>query len=184
MMLELPTWLPITQIVANITTAIAGLCVSVASLVFGYQNNFGRKPLGFVLSHGVSGTGKDDLIHATLHFEVWNRRKYPIALRGMAIRYPSYLLTETQRHPWQTIEPQELYQPLEEQLAPTTHKEFSTTVTHDRSKRQKSKNPMAIVKIYYFDPRTNKASTITIKQSLLLRFGAETKWWKFWQWFS
>lgn len=180
-MVELPDWLPATQIVANITTTVAGLCVSVASLVFGYRNNFGWKPLAIVLSHGSEGTNKPELINVTLRFEVWNRRKYPIALRAIKIAYPSYLLIESQPYPWIGIEPKELYRPLEEQLAPTTHKEFSTSVTHDRTKRQNSRSPLAVVAIYYFDPRLNKEKKITIRQPLNLRLEIERQWWKFWQ---
>lgn len=91
---DLLKYAPLFQIVAYTSLTLSTIIVGVAALIFTYRNNFGWKPLCIVLSHGAGTPPSRQYIDATLHFEIWNRHKYPIALRELKIEYPFYWLTE------------------------------------------------------------------------------------------
>jgi hypothetical protein len=64
--------------------------VASVSVVLGYRQNFGWKPIILPTSHGF-GTLKEDepdgLAKATFEFEVWNRRKYPIIVQDAHVNF-------------------------------------------------------------------------------------------------
>jgi hypothetical protein len=175
--LPLTVWVSVAQIGASVFLGLAALAVAIASAVFSYRNNFGWKPLCIVITHGAAATKRPQHLNATLRFEVWNRQKYPIALRGMGVDYPFYKLTEEQPYEWIPTGPGKLFQPLEDMLAPTTHKQFETAVTFERNQGQKSNKSHVFLTITYFDPRLNKVKGIVVRQSLLVSF-ARIHWWR------
>lgn len=79
-------WLPIAQFVAS--TALTGMSVTVAivAAVFGYRNLNGWKPV--LLSSGAwMGELKEPGMYVATIFEVWNRRKYAIMVRGITVDF-------------------------------------------------------------------------------------------------
>src|SRR5260370_30849974 len=67
------------QLIAYVLLSIASVTVAVTSAVIGYWQMFGWKPTVFVI-----GIGSAKAKNAIVTFEVWNRRKYPIAVSGGA----------------------------------------------------------------------------------------------------
>lgn len=86
----------LAQLIAYICLTITSVIVATVSLRFSYRQNFGWAPLMIVSTHGHEsefGPGKDEsIIRATVEFEVWNRRTYPIILEGAEIRFRQDIL--------------------------------------------------------------------------------------------
>jgi hypothetical protein len=56
--------------------------VAIVAAIIAYRNNFGWKPLCLVKERNFMARGVEKTAtHIRLSFELWNRRKYPIAIR-------------------------------------------------------------------------------------------------------
>src|SRR5438270_14013939 len=76
---------PIVQLIAYVMLTLASISVATVSAFIAYRSNFGWKPLVLVTSYGFQGTGGSKQVAATVQFEFWNRRKYPISIRYMTV---------------------------------------------------------------------------------------------------
>lgn len=74
---------PTLQLLAYVSLTAVNLAVAGSALFLSYRQNLGWKPIAFVLSSGWKA-GPDDpgVYRGTLQVEIWNRRKYPIVVRG------------------------------------------------------------------------------------------------------
>jgi hypothetical protein len=67
------------QWIAPTAPAVASVIVAVVALAFNYRQNRGWKPVILVLQCGF------DQPFASIEFEVWNRRKYPVVILILAM---------------------------------------------------------------------------------------------------
>ena len=155
------------QFIASVAIALCSTLVASFAAVFTYRNNFGWKPLCIVNTRGVGSAAHPHMLTSTLDFEVWNRRKYPIALRGIKLEYPFYDLAGDQPG-WIEFGPSVFYQQVEGLLAPTSHAEYKTSIIFNRNTIRKPRKAYAILCITYFDPRSDKVKEIIVKQSLFM----------------
>src|SRR4051812_38123321 len=80
---------PVFQLLAYMTLTLVSVLVAIFSAVFTYRNSFGWKPLAFVALHSAA-ISVTSPVKASLEFEIWNRRKYPIVVRSMELRFFSF----------------------------------------------------------------------------------------------
>jgi predicted alpha/beta-fold hydrolase len=78
---------PTLQLFAYASLTFAGVCIAAAALMFSYRQNYGWRPTLLVTNHGLEGIGGDSEYIATLHFEFWNRRKYPVVIRHAEVDF-------------------------------------------------------------------------------------------------
>src|ERR1700741_2491930 len=78
---------PTMQWIASTALTLASVTVAVVAATFNYRQNRGWKPAILVLSQGFD-------IVAWIDFEVWNRRKYPIVVHGVVIKFGNVKLDQ------------------------------------------------------------------------------------------
>ncbi len=71
--------IPTLQLIAYSALTCASVIVASVSLIFGYHQNFGWKPILFPTSIEIGHVG-DNKYRLNIEFKVWNRRKYPIVV--------------------------------------------------------------------------------------------------------
>jgi len=73
-------------------TAMSTIVASVA-LLFSYRQNAGWKPLALIVGQSMSGVGGGIGIHEfEVHIEFWNRRRYPVVVRGISVNVDGFKL--------------------------------------------------------------------------------------------
>lgn len=74
------------QLVAYIMLTVASVTVALVSLVLAYRQHIGWKPIVIFTGHGVRGLPRfPNHYGAIIHFEVWNRQRYPVVIRSMSL---------------------------------------------------------------------------------------------------
>ena len=154
--------LAVYQLIAYVSLTIASLTVALTSAVIGYWQIFGWQPTVFVTGIGVSRIAGGSAHMAKVTFEVWNRRKYPIAITpGSSIIFKT---TEVAEGPgggdWQKWRNTMCYYGPKVRIEPLSHHEFVVDVP------LKVNDLAAIddnwpVQIKYFDPTSSKEITIS-----------------------
>lgn len=171
---------PILQLIAYVSLTLGSVIVASVSLFVAYRQNRGWKPVLIVTTRG-SGLIMPDpkslefnkefqLSH--IGFEVWNRRKYPILLRTVEIKFH-------EREPVSTAMPG--YEPSKDWLIGLTsmsctfgaksillpaseHMEFRATAPFKVSDKDLITDRID-VRVYYFDPVRDKHFIITVPGS-------------------
>jgi hypothetical protein len=82
------------QLVAYLALTLASVTVAATSLIIGFRQNFGWMPKLLVTGIGFSRFEPPQNHVVIVTFEVWNRRKYPIALETAEITYPGATVIE------------------------------------------------------------------------------------------
>src|SRR5262249_22871031 len=93
---------PTMQWVASTALTLASITVATVAAIFSYRQNYGWKPILLVLTHSFFG---HDV--AWVDFEFWNRRKYPLVVHGVEIKFGNVVLdqpppTEGKAGDWST----------------------------------------------------------------------------------
>jgi hypothetical protein len=153
---------PLLQVVTNATLTLVGICIAVASLIVAYRNNFGWGPFVLVRRQRTEVTYNEGLKRvASLEFEVWNRRKYPIIIRKARMTFAS----EKVRKPmlpsgdkWE-FRGNNADHREEHTLAPTTQETLKIQFSFDETPPGKYRTDFTIY-VTCFDPRTKKEATI------------------------
>ena len=91
---ELEKWIPLLQIVTNAVLTIVAICIAVASLIVAYRNNFGWEPFVMNKRSYVRKATIIDAYIAVIELEIWNRRKYPVAIREIVIKFGTLAVRE------------------------------------------------------------------------------------------
>ena len=166
------------QLAASSFLAAAGFFVAVAALVVGYRNNFGWKPLVLnkVWGFGDVDEANENLVWLTCSFEVWNRRKYPVVIRDMEIRFVG---RDVWSEPgsigagegWCVTSKGTLYHIGDVSLGPSEHKQFEVEGASDEG-APANQGPMkrCEITVEMFDPKKNR--------NIILR--SKTKWGRTW----
>lgn len=169
-----PTWLQIAQFIAYVALTLTGVTVAAASLFISYRNNFGWKPVLFMSGKGIKGDSADDggRMYALMDFEFWNRRTYPLVLRGVAVELVDFVVDEDVFH----------RRDVDWHFSRGTHAYYRKSHTVERSnnvvvkfvgRMQEGQSLDALdatfkVDAEYYDPRLNK--TFRLKQSFPYSF--------------
>src|SRR5215470_8180839 len=151
-----PKLLALMQFLSSTLMAFAGFMVAVVALKVGYRNNFGWKPLVLLVSYGQSSQGDATQAHTT--YEVWNRRKYPIAVREMSVQFRG--VEPMKRDPDDGFDPDDRrYDPdgqyriwKDVLLEPNQHERFNVTAPIGRYQKGRFTDPK--ITVYLFDPRS------------------------------
>jgi hypothetical protein len=160
------------QIITNATLTVVGICVAMASLIVAYRNNFGWAPIALISGYGLKGFGPDPKnVAALLTLEVWNRRKYPIIVRFINLKFDSLPIKERLSTPagevWH-IRSRYVSHLTPHTLDPTSHE------THEIEIPLKPETLDGLesnfrVRIEYFDPRSNQRRLIDFKNVYSLK---------------
>ncbi len=165
----LPTLdLSLMQWISSTVLTLASLTIAYVAVTFGYRQNYGWPPVLLVLSHGVGGlSGEEDYV-AHVDFEFWNRRKYPVIVHFVEMKFGNLTLgTIPEQSPsgesarWYIFH-NKLIQREHVGLDPASRHLFEPRVPF---KRQPLDDLTEIVKIdvFYFDPIANKRKKLTTK---------------------
>ena len=158
----------VAQFIAYVALTASSLTVAIVSVTLAYRQNFGWKPLVFVTSHGLQTQPiPSNVYFATLDFEFWNRRKYPLVLRHMEVRFSTIKVKELKNdevisRDWYVHAGKSMSLRGDQVLDPTAHKKLSIAAPFDTSSLDDLEDKLTIQAMYY-DPRKNRTSTITVE---------------------
>lgn len=166
----MPPELAIAQFIASVALTLASITIATVSAVFAYRNNFGWEPIALATSiwlHGKSDGSKT--YKGAVHFEIWNRRKYPIVVRRIRADFLDITIDEPpnrQYGKWYMTAAWGMYRE-EHTIPPQSHEkhvlEFPfTTVSID------GLNAPITFTIHYFDPRANDVREMRIEKMYTL----------------
>lgn len=85
-----PFWAQIAfwQLIATSITALASISIAFAALRIARMQLHGLPPVLVYATHGMHGGGSlSGHYVATVEFEFWNRRKYPVRIAGAQVRF-------------------------------------------------------------------------------------------------
>ena len=179
--MAVPTPVPVFELLVLqwITTAaltLASVTIALVAMIFAYRQNYGWKPVILVLSQNVSDM--PDRWDVSIEFEVWNRRKYPIAIHFIEIKFGDLELRDPipqqgpDGHPaqWWYVFHNKLICRDQAGLDLASHKRFKPSVPiRKRSPNEHKETAMGetvIIDVYYFDPLANARRTATLEHKL------------------
>jgi hypothetical protein len=157
------------QWVASTALTLASVTIAFVAATFGYRQNYGWKPVILVLSHGFSGgpSEKDDYI-AHINFEFWNRRKYPVVVHFVEIKFGNLILgtipeqsASGEPASWYIFH-SKLIQREHIRLDPASHHIFYAK-TPFKKQTLDDLNETVRIDVYYFDPIANRRKKLTTK---------------------
>ncbi|TIL25589.1 MAG: hypothetical protein E5Y88_11560 [Mesorhizobium sp.] len=159
--------LPFLALLFQAFSAVTGAVLAMAGSVIAYRHAYGAAPIFLVSSYGVSSAGvKEPEIYSdiTMTIEFWNRRKYPLVLKGAFITFPGVEFKQVYRYgkPQETAmysEDSTIYfgfRSKEQQVKvdPASHYSMEITFPFKRSENGIHSNTKVV--IHYFDPISNK----------------------------
>jgi hypothetical protein len=145
------------QLIAYVSLTLASVTVAVTSAIIGYWQMFGWRPTLFIT--GIGSAGSDT---ALVTFEVWNRRKYPVAISaGSFIDFRTTKLAERpEQSGWSRWRNTMTYYGEKIRLEPLSFQTFVVQADFEKS----AGNAIAdkwLVEIQIFDPISNKEVTLS-----------------------
>lgn len=166
--------LQVAQFAAYLALTGASVTVAIVSLTFAYRQNFGWSPLLLVTSHGLQGTGPEPKhYYATLDFEFWNRRKYPLVLRSVVVEFSSIKIKElppeeTISLDWHIHADTRMIYRISHTLESTEHKALRIAAPF-ASRTLDDLVDQITVRATYYDPRLDKSEDLVKKHVWSLR---------------
>lgn len=161
------TEVAVLQLIAYVMLTIASVTVAAVSAFLAYRSNYGWNPLLLVVTRGLRGEqGPPELWAATITFEVWNRRKYPIVIREVLVEFSSLpLRTENvatiNGDPWHRLgngfsnaEPTT--------LSPSAQIQFTVNAPLRQDKGVKYISDFVHITVRYFDPLHKRARRLRL----------------------
>jgi len=164
------------QLAASASLTLMGLTVSIVAAVFTYRNNFGWPPLVLITSIGLSsGGGENRKYNALVGVEIWNRRKYPLIVRGVSASIEGLELiddhTREDRIEWY-IYRNSINLDSDHAMDPQSHKRHKISAPFETVPLDAINAPIN-VEVMFFDPRLNR--TTTLKARGLYTFNSRPK---------
>jgi hypothetical protein len=146
---------PTMQLIAYTTLTAASVTVAVVASIFSYYQNYGWTPVILVLAQWFG----DD---AGIDFEFWNRRKYPVVIHVVEIRFGNVKLDEPPppSERW-AIFHNKLIHRGHVSLEPASHHPFEAAAMY--KKQTLSKSEIVRIDVFYFDPIANRRKKLTSK---------------------
>ena len=167
---------PIIQLIAYVSLTLASVIVASVSLFFAFRQNFGWKPILLITGHGWAGRGEyPDHYFATIDFEFWNRRKYPIVIRGTKVFFKDIKLEEPHpgyRHPegWSIYQSRVAIFDGYIRLEPHSHHEVKLRMPFRRRELDDIRDDIRVL-ITYFDPRTEYDNNVEATRKYQFNWG-------------
>jgi len=160
--MHLPNDTQTMQLVAYVALTLSSIFVAGTSLFIAFRQNFGWKPIVFPSSYGGGG-GKFGYT-ATIEFEFWNRKKYPVTLRWVSVlyekqvfdRYVQNVLTDG----WEIHGEHLLVHDKYETVEPGKARRFDLVAPVVKSRIDLKEN--VTITLFYFDPIKNKIIKIVV----------------------
>lgn len=155
---------PILQLVAYSCLTLASVTVATVSAIFGYRSNYGWRPIALVTSHGLSGIGGSKQYNALLTIEFWNRRKYPVVLGAISVKFRmmEFIYAPSPNERGWSRSGDSYFNRVDERLEPAGHKtvEFSAPF---ETKSIGALRDTVEVTVHYFDPIGGKSKLANTK---------------------
>lgn len=148
------------QVVSSTAVAVAGFCVALAALIFGYRNNFGWKPVVLVRQRKVfDHSERGGKVTITVKFEIWNRRKYPIAINGVNVAFRNERSYECSG-PWMGYDGGgKFWRDGDVAVEEAEHQRYEIEVTYTGLSGEDYRD-YYIIQVHYFDPRSNRSKRV------------------------
>jgi hypothetical protein len=149
------------QLISYISLTAASVFVSATSAFVGWRQIHGWRPTFFVTGVGVSSiAGSTYTYEATVTMEIWNRRKYPIAIApGSSIDFRATEVGENLKTDgWQKWRNTMCYYGDKIRIEPLSHHELVVKSVLRAERKDIADNWP--VEIKYFDPPSNKEITL------------------------
>ena len=103
---------------------------------------------------------------AHIDFEVWNRRKYPIVIHFVEIKFGNVMLEHRSDETTWYIFHNKLIHREHVRLDPASHRLFQPRVPF---KQRNDLDETVKIDVYYFDPIANRRKRVTIEHRYKLR---------------
>jgi hypothetical protein len=143
--------LPVMQWIASTALTVASTIVAIVAATFSYRQNYGWKPVVLVLAHGFDN-------NAWIDFELWNRRKYPVVVHGVEIKFGNLSLDHSGKtDPWYIFH-NKLCHREQVRLDPASHHLFQPRVPFEKQTLGKSETVR--IDVFYFDPIRNRRKKV------------------------
>ena len=152
------------------------LVISTVAVIFTFRNNFGWGPLILVTSIGLSGVadGKKQY-DALVSFEIWNRRKYPIALRSITVTFDRLDLLEKSDHRGSWLKYRNsMISRTGESIAPQTCTMHELKAPFTTQSLDSLDAPFTVEAII-FDPRLKRTITLAVADKYTLNADARSQ---------
>ena len=163
------------QLVAYTSLTVASVTVATVSAIFGYRQNYGWKPIALVTSHGLSGTGGSNKFNALLTIEFWNRRKYPVAVGGVTVKFKTinfaYAPSPNEKG-WSRIGAG-YFKRVEQRLEPAAHIAVEFTAPFEADSIDALRDAVEVV-VNYFDPVSGKGAVAETQHTYTFQVPATT----------
>jgi hypothetical protein len=140
--------------------AYTSLTIAAVSATFGYRNNYGWPPISIITAHGLAGIGGSKVYNATLKFELWNRRKYPVAITSTSVRFAKMEFKQPADGSGWHRSGDAFYQRDEARLEPGAYKQFSFAAPFTTDSLDAIDDEVSVT-VNYFDPISSKYRSIT-----------------------
>jgi hypothetical protein len=187
-MAHLPSDTPTLQLIAYVSLTLASVTVAVTSLFMAYRQNFGWKPILFIISVGGGRGARGHSV--TMEFEFWNRKKYPINITFISIDYSTTRIARGGHPPlcdgWAINGEHRIFNANHTTIKPTENKYFQTAAPIDMSSVLDISENVTI-SLFYFDPIKNRIKRIVTdtehtinleRMSKFERFNRRMQFWK------
>jgi hypothetical protein len=158
---DTPT-LQLVQLVAYVALTFSSILVACTSLFIAFRQNFGWKPIVFASSYGGGG-GKFGYT-ATIEFEFWNRKKYPVAIRWVSVTYEQQVMDRYVQgvlsEGWVIESEHRLVFDKHETLEPGKTRQYDLVAPVQKAPIDLKAN--VTITLFYFDPVKNKIKKIVV----------------------
>jgi hypothetical protein len=156
----------IAQFVAYVMLTLASVTVAVVSLAFAYRQNFGWSPIALSTGHGLANRAPDtEHYDAVINFEIWNRRKYPVVVRSVVVKF-SVVDIQCHVRGWKYpeqwhVQGRDVMHRGEIVLEPSGHHKFEARAPFKRRPLDDLADPV-VVELAIYDPRRNRIETLRL----------------------
>ncbi len=160
--------LELAQFIAYVTLTLTGITVAIVSLRYSFRQNFGWEPLLLVTGHGLRGGGSltlDEAYAATLSFEFWNRRTYPLAIRSISVEFSDFeflpdLKREEFKTDWYLDHRGRAHLSSQAVVPPKEHTPYEFVAPFPK-RTLDDLSVEVLVTVSFFDPRRNSTEKVT-----------------------
>lgn len=160
-----PVDMPSIEVIATLASTVMSTVVAIVALIFTYRQNVGWQPVALVTNTWLKGTGGK--WHYTLHLsvEVWNRHKFPIALRHATANISGVDILDadpTSPDSRNFIRNNKAHTELKSMVAPNDSEIMEFSVSFENQSLD-ALRPHFEITISFFTPHQNRADTLKIE---------------------
>jgi hypothetical protein len=150
------------QLMAYVALTLSSIIVASTSLFIAYRQNFGWRPIVFASSYGGGG-GKYGYT-ASIDFEFWNRKKYPVAIRFVSVTYEKQAMDRNVQgvlsNDWTIDNEHRVVSHKHETIDPSRTRIYELVVPVHKSPIDLEEDVK--IELFYFDPIKAKIKKIVV----------------------